>query len=159
MVEATGQVDYINTSIGVATASLFMIEASMHIPPGYSMFIPSALRKAVDLPIVGRRPFQGSAAGRTGTGRRATATSSGWCVARSPIAEFAAKGTWRVHRRGAPVPVSCNQECVGRMGLNRWLGCIENPRTGREHEYCRASGEGERTRRCVLLRHRGPSAC
>ena len=29
MVEATGQVDYINTSIGVATATLFMIEASM----------------------------------------------------------------------------------------------------------------------------------
>jgi 2,4-dienoyl-CoA reductase (NADPH2) len=21
------------------------------------------------------------------------------------------------------------------MGLNRWLGCIENPRTGREHEW------------------------
>ena len=34
MVEATGQVDYINTSIGVATATLFMIEASMSIPPG-----------------------------------------------------------------------------------------------------------------------------
>ena len=30
--------------------------------------------------------------------------------------------------------LSCNQECVGRMGLNRWLGCIENPRTGRESE-------------------------
>jgi 2,4-dienoyl-CoA reductase (NADPH2) len=30
--------------------------------------------------------------------------------------------------------LSCNQECVGRMGLNRWLGCIENPRTGREAE-------------------------
>ncbi len=28
--------------------------------------------------------------------------------------------------------LSCNQECVGRMGLNRWLGCIENPLTGRE---------------------------
>ncbi|MEP7200959.1 MAG: FAD-dependent oxidoreductase, partial [Ilumatobacteraceae bacterium] len=28
--------------------------------------------------------------------------------------------------------LSCNQECVGRMGLNRWLGCIENPHTGRE---------------------------
>ena len=37
IVEATGHVDYINTSIGVATASLFMIEASMHIPPGLSL--------------------------------------------------------------------------------------------------------------------------
>ena len=69
IVEATGQVDYINTSIGVATASLFMIEASMHVPPGYAMFIPSAIRKAVELPVVGRRAVQGSAAGRTGARR------------------------------------------------------------------------------------------
>src|SRR5580658_2751346 len=47
MVEATGQVDYINTSIGVATATLYMIEASMQIPPGYALFIPSAIRAAV----------------------------------------------------------------------------------------------------------------
>src|SRR5439155_21044621 len=40
MVEATGQVDYVNTSIGVATSTLYMIEASMHIPPGYALFIP-----------------------------------------------------------------------------------------------------------------------
>jgi 2,4-dienoyl-CoA reductase (NADPH2) len=46
-------------------------------------------------------------------------------------ADFAAKA-----RAGATEDIrlclSCNQECVGRMGLNRWLGCIENPRTGRE---------------------------
>ena len=57
-VEERGLVDYINTSIGVATASLFMIEASMHIPPEYAMFIPSALRKAVDLPVVGVGRFK-----------------------------------------------------------------------------------------------------
>jgi 2,4-dienoyl-CoA reductase (NADPH2) len=34
LVDATGQVDYINTSIGVATATLYMIEASMQVPPG-----------------------------------------------------------------------------------------------------------------------------
>jgi len=53
MVEATGQVDYINTSIGVATATLFMIEASMSIPPGYALFIASAIRQAVRLPVIG----------------------------------------------------------------------------------------------------------
>src|SRR6476661_10045221 len=57
-VEGHGLVDYINTSIGVATASLFMIEASMHIPPEYAMFIPSAIRKAVDLPVVGVGRFK-----------------------------------------------------------------------------------------------------
>lgn len=133
LVEATGQVDYINTSIGVATASLFMIEASMHIPPGYAMFIPSAIRKAVELPVVGVGRFKDPL-------QAERALADGHCdlvgVVRGQIAdaEFAAKA-----RAGATdetrLCLSCNQECVGRMGLNRWLGCIENPRTGREAEY------------------------
>ena len=132
IVEATGQVDYINTSIGVATASLFMIEASMHVPPGYAMFIPSAFRKAVELPVVGVGRFKDPL-------QAERALAEGHCdlvgVVRGQIAdpEFAAKA-----RAGATDEIrlclSCNQECVGRMGLNRWLGCIENPRTGREAE-------------------------
>src|SRR6188768_1864669 len=135
IVETTGQVDYINTSIGVATASLFMIEASMHIPPGYAMFIPSAIRKAVDLPVVGVGRFKDPL-------QAERALAEGHCdlvgVVRGQIADadFAAKA-----RAGATDEIrlclSCNQECVGRMGLNRWLGCIENPKTGREAEYAR----------------------
>ena len=135
IVEATGQVDYINTSIGVATASLFMIEASMHIPPGYAMFIPSAIRKAVELPVVGVGRFKDPL-------QAERALAEGHCdlvgIVRGQIADadFAAKA-----RAGATAEtrlcLSCNQECVGRMGMNRWLGCIENPRTGREAEYIR----------------------
>ena len=132
LVEASGDVNYINTSIGVATASLFMIEASMHIPPGYSLFVPSAIRKAVDLPVVGVGRFKDPA-------QAERAIADGHCdlvgVVRGQIADadFVAKA-----RAGASDEIrlclSCNQECVGRMGLNRWMGCIENPRTGREHE-------------------------
>ncbi len=132
MVERTGHVDYINTSIGVATASLFMIEASMHVPPNYAMFIPSAIRKAVDLPVVGVGRFKDPL-------QAERALAEGHCdlvgVVRGQIADadFAAKA-----RAGATeetrLCLSCNQECVGRMGLNRWLGCIENPRTGRESQ-------------------------
>ncbi len=130
MVEADGNVDYVNTSIGVATATLFMIEASMHIPPGYALFIPSAIRKAVELPVVGVGRFKDPL-------QAERALAEGHCdlvgVVRGQIADpdFAAKA-----RAGATEEIrlclSCNQECVGRMGLNRWLGCIENPHTGRE---------------------------
>ena len=139
IVEATAQVDYINTSIGVATASLFMIEASMHIPPGYAMFIPAAIRKAVDLPVVGVGRFKDPL-------QAERALQDGHCdlvgVVRGQIADpdFAAKA-----RAGATDDIrlclSCNQECVGRMGLNRWLGCIENPATGREAQW-RREGHG-----------------
>ncbi|MCB1026432.1 MAG: FAD-dependent oxidoreductase, partial [Microthrixaceae bacterium] len=152
--EATGAVDYLNTSIGVATASLFMIEASMHIPPGYASFIPSALREVVDLPVVGVGRFKDPL-------QAERALAEGHCdlvgVVRGQIADadFAAKS-----RAGKVESVrlclSCNQECVGRMGLNRWLGCIENPRTGRE-----AEGVGEPTRvaigRSVLVVGGGPA--
>jgi 2,4-dienoyl-CoA reductase (NADPH2) len=130
LVEATGQVDYINTSIGVATASLFMIEASMHIPPNYAAFIPSAIRAEVGLPVVGVGRFKDPI-------QAERALQDGHCdlvgVVRGQIADarFAEKA-----RAGftddTRLCLSCNQECVGRMGLNRWLGCIENPRTGRE---------------------------
>jgi 2,4-dienoyl-CoA reductase (NADPH2) len=130
MVEATGHVDYLNTSIGVATASLFMIEASMHVPPGYASFIPSALREAVDLPVVGVGRFKDPL-------QAERALAEGQCdlvgVVRGQIADpdFVAKSR-SGHVDDVRLCLSCNQECVGRMGLNRWLGCIENPRTGRE---------------------------
>lgn len=132
MVEASGRVDYINTSIGVATATLYMIEASMQIPPGYAMFIPSAIRQAVGIPVIGvgrfKDPLQAD-----------RALDAGHCdligVVRGQIADadFAAKAR-AGHATDIRTCLSCNQECVGRMGLNRWLGCIENPRTGRESE-------------------------
>jgi 2,4-dienoyl-CoA reductase (NADPH2) len=130
MVEASGQVDYINTSIGVATATLYMIEASMQVPPGYAMFIPSAIRAAVDLPVVGvgrfKDPLQADRALQAGQ-----ADLIGVVRGQIADADFAAKAR-AGHATEIRTCLSCNQECVGRMGLNRWLGCIENPRTGRE---------------------------
>ncbi|MEZ5321818.1 MAG: mycofactocin system FadH/OYE family oxidoreductase 2 [Microthrixaceae bacterium] len=154
IVEATGHVDYINTSIGVATASLFMIEASMHIPPNYAMFIPSALRAAVELPVVGvgrfKDPLQADRALREGL-----------CdlvgVVRGQIADADFVRKARAGRaEDVRLCLSCNQECVGRMGLNRWLGCIENPRTGRESQGVGLAAPVARRRR-VLVVGAGPA--
>ncbi len=145
LADPRSRVDYINTSIGVATASLFMIEASMHIPPEYALFIPSAIRAAVDLPVVGvgrfKDPLQADRAIHEGH-----ADLIG--VVRGQIADpdFAAKA-----RAGLAdetrLCLSCNQECVGRMGLNRWLGCIENPEAGRESTTISAVEIGATSRR------------
>jgi mycofactocin system FadH/OYE family oxidoreductase 2 len=132
LVEQTGQVDYLNTSIGVATQTLYMIEASMAVRPGYALFIPAALRRATRLPVVGVGRFKDAV-------QADRALSAGQCdmvgVVRGQIADpdFARKSR-SGHSEDVRLCLSCNQECVGRMGLNRWLGCIENPRTGRESE-------------------------
>jgi 2,4-dienoyl-CoA reductase (NADPH2) len=152
LVEATGKVDFLNTSIGVATASLFAIEASMAVRPGYALFIPSAIRRRVSLPVIGvgrfKDPLQADRALR-----------DGHCdlvgIVRGQIADadFARKAR-SGHGEDVRLCLSCNQECVGRMGLNRWLGCIENPRTGKE---VRPRLARARHRRRVVVVGAGPA--
>ncbi|MFG1785401.1 mycofactocin system FadH/OYE family oxidoreductase 2 [Rhodococcus oryzae] len=130
MVEACGQVDYINTSIGMATQTLHLIEGSMAVPRGYALFIPNAIRQRVSLPVIGVGRF-------TDPEQADLAIEEGHCdligVVRGQIADpdFAAKAA--AGRSGEiRTCLSCNQECIGRVGLGRWLGCVENPRAGRE---------------------------
>jgi mycofactocin system FadH/OYE family oxidoreductase 2 len=153
LVQDHGKVDYINTSIGVATATLYMIEASMHIPPGYSLFIPNAIRKAVDLPVVGVGRFKDPL-------QAERAIAEGHCdlvgAVRAQIADpdFVRKAQGGVHE-ATRLCLSCNQECVGRMGLNRWLGCIENPATGNEAQ--RGEIRLSRKRKSVMVVGAGPA--
>ncbi len=133
ILEADGQIDYINTSVGVATHNLYLIEASMHVAPGYALYIPSSIRRVVRLPVVGvgriKDPLQAEQVLAAGH-----ADLVGIVRGQIADAEFAIKS-----REGRTADIrlclSCNQECVGRVGFNRWLGCIENPGTGREREW------------------------
>jgi mycofactocin system FadH/OYE family oxidoreductase 2 len=160
LVEATGQVDYLNTSIGVATQTLYMIEASMAVRPGYALFIPAALRRATRLPVVGVGRFKDAV-------QADRALAAGQCdlvgIVRGQIADpdFARKSR-SGHAGEVRLCLSCNQECVGRMGLNRWLGCIENPRTGRESaaggsDRAQPLGLAARRPRNVLVAGGGPA--
>ncbi|HJQ48616.1 MAG TPA: mycofactocin system FadH/OYE family oxidoreductase 2 [Amycolatopsis sp.] len=151
LVEGTGKVDYLNTAIGVATASLYLIEASMAIPRGYALHISRAIGEAVRLPVVGVGRIKNAADAER-------ALADGHCdlvgVVRGQIADpdFAAKAK-AGHDGEIRACLSCNQECVGRVGLNRWLGCVENPRAGREN--VRLPPPGPRPKR-VLVAGGGP---
>lgn len=132
MLEDGGDVDYINTSIGVATETLHLVEAPMSTPHGYSLFVPQAIRAAVSLPVVGVGRF-------TRPDQVRTALAEGVCdlvgAVRAQIAdaEFAAKTLSGRDDRVRPC-IGCNQECIGRVGLGRWIGCAVDPRSGREGE-------------------------
>jgi mycofactocin system FadH/OYE family oxidoreductase 2 len=142
--EATGTVDLLNTAVGVATSTLYLVEASLRFPPGYANAVPAALKRAVCLPVIGVGRF-------TTPAEAERALAGGVCdlvgVVRGQIAEPAFAS--------APVRacVGCNQECVGRVGRNRWLGCTVNPRAGREAEPLPAPGVAKR----VLVVGGGPA--
>ncbi|MDD7916068.1 FAD-dependent oxidoreductase [Actinomycetospora callitridis] len=127
-VAVEAHVDYVNTAVGVATRTLPLIEPPMGVPAGYAAHVPSAVRAAVSVPVIG--------VGRFTTPTQALdAVRSGSCdlvgVVRGQIADpsFAAKAL-----RGARVRrcIGCNQECIARVGLDQRLGCAVNPAAGHE---------------------------
>ena len=132
ILDRDGLLDYCNTSLGTATHTLFMVEGSMHLPPGYQLFTAAALREVTDLPVIGigriKDPVQAE-----------QALAAGICdlvgMVRQQIAE---PETARKAREGRVeeirLCISCNQDCIGREGLNLEIGCIENPASGHERE-------------------------
>jgi mycofactocin system FadH/OYE family oxidoreductase 2 len=127
--EATGQLDFINTSIG-EFHNLYMVEGSMHTPPGYQLFVSAGIREVVKLPVfcTGRikDPVQAERILREGLADMVD-------VVRGQICDPAFTRKAREGRsESIRLCISCNQYCIGRMGLNLSLGCIQTPATGNE---------------------------
>src|SRR5215469_7809778 len=130
--EATGQLDYINTSIG-EFHNLYMVEGSMHTPPGYQLFVSAGIREVVKLPVfcTGRikDPVQAERILREGLADMVD-------VVRGQICDPAFTRKAREGRtESIRLCISCNQYCIGRMGLNLSLGCIQTPATGNELQF------------------------
>ena len=123
-------VDYISTTVGVATATLDRVVPPMTTPPAYASAVSAAIRAAVDVPVI--------AVGRLLTPGQAEEALAGGAgdlvgVVRGQIAdpEFGRKA--RTGReKEIRTCLGCNQECVARVGRGRWIGCVQNPRAGRE---------------------------
>jgi mycofactocin system FadH/OYE family oxidoreductase 2 len=116
-------IDYVNTTTGVATATLHLVEPPMPVRSGYALPVAAAIRRAVAVPVVG--------IGRIADlGAAERALAAGDCdlvgVVRGQIAD---PGFTASPSRTCP---ACNQECAGRVGLNQRLGCAVNPLAGRE---------------------------
>ncbi|MDT7742942.1 MAG: hypothetical protein QOE59_2020 [Actinomycetota bacterium] len=152
-VRVAEQVDYVNTAVGVATATLPLIEPPMGVPAGYAAAVPTAvkaaLRTATTVPVVGVGRF-------TEPAQVAATLAAGTCdlvgVVRGQIAD---PGFARAALAGGRIRrcLGCNQECIAAVGHNRRLGCVVNPRAGREAEVLPAPG----VRRRVLVAGGGPA--
>jgi 2,4-dienoyl-CoA reductase (NADPH2) len=134
------RVDYLNTTVGVATSTLHRVAPSMAVPRGDALPVAAAIRAAVRVPVIGIGGLDRASAER--------ALAAGTCdlvgAVRAQIADpsFGA----------GPGCLGCNQECVGRTGSNRVLRCVVNPRVGREAEPV----GGPTVRRRVLVAGGGP---
>ncbi len=130
--EATEQLDFINTSIG-EFHNLYMVEGSMHTPPGYQLFVSAGIREVVKLPVfcTGRikDPVQAERILREGLADMVDVVRGQICD--PTFTNKAHEGRSEAIR----LCISCNQYCIGRMGLNLSLGCIQTPATGNEQRF------------------------
>jgi len=152
---ATGFFDYINTSVGIATRNLYLVEGGMCMPPGYSVYMSSAVKKAVSLPVIAvgriKDPAQAEQILRDGH-----ADLIGMVRAQIADPQLSRKS---LHGRADAIRtcLSCNQECIGRVGMNREIGCLQNPAVGKEKLWGSGTLKPAGRRKRVLVAGGGPA--
>lgn len=125
-------VDFINTSIA-NFHNLYMVEGSMHVPLGYGTYISAGLKEVANVPV-----FTAGRINAPAQAERILAAGQAdlVCIARGQICdpEFARK-TLEGRQEEIRQCIACNQCCAARTGLNRDLGCLQNPASGREEIF------------------------
>jgi len=143
--EATGHLDFFNLTLATFY-NLYMVGGPMHLPLGYAVPLAAGIKQVATLPVF--------ATGRINdpvVAERVLAEGQADMigVVRGQIADpdFARKA-----REGRTEEIryciACNQNCYGRVGLNKTIGCVQNPSVGCEDT------EGEHHLRPTLRKKR-----
>ena len=143
--QATGHLDYFNLTLATFY-NLYLVGGPMHLPLGYTVPLAAGIKEVAALPVF--------ATGRINDpvlAERVLADGQADMigVVRGQIAD----PDWaRKAREGRTDEIryciACNQNCYGRVGLNKTIGCVQNPSVG-----CEAT-EGEHHLRPALRRKR-----
>ncbi len=134
-IEATGLIDFMDLSIATFY-NLYLVEGSMHTPLGFTVPLAAGMRETIKLPVfcTGRINDPVLAEKVLANGQ---ADMIGMC--RALICDpFLPKKAREGRLEDIRYCVGDNQGCIGRIGISRSLGCIQNPAVGLESEW----GEG-----------------
>jgi mycofactocin system FadH/OYE family oxidoreductase 2 len=126
LLTATKRIDYLTITMGsIFSTQMFPFHASMHMPPGYSVYLSAAIKAAVDVPVF--------AAGRIMTAAQAETIlaeeqADGIEMIRTLIADPAMPNLSREgHADDVRPCLACNQGCQVRTVMNVEMGCNVNP--------------------------------
>ena len=127
--EETGQVDYIQSSLGTYY-NLHLVLASMHTPMGHTVELAGQLKSRVKLPVfVGYQiAFPAMAESVLADGQADAVGFVRALICDPDLAAKAKAGRLEDIRHC----VKDNQGCTGRISQSKALGCILNPRVGYE---------------------------
>jgi mycofactocin system FadH/OYE family oxidoreductase 2 len=133
--EASGLIDFMDLSIATFY-NLYLVEGSMHTPLGYTIPLAAGVREKIKLPVfcTGRINDPVMAEKVLAAGQ---ADMIGMC--RGLICDpYLPKKAEEGRLEDIRYCIACNQGCIGRIGMNKSIGCVQNPAVGREREW----GEG-----------------
>jgi mycofactocin system FadH/OYE family oxidoreductase 2 len=129
--EATGTIDFMDLSLSTFY-NLYLVGGSMHMPLGYAVPLAAGIKEAVRLPVfaTGRinDPLLAEKILAAGQADMIGMVRSQICDPN--LARKAQEGRLDEIR----YCVADNQNCYGRVGLNRPIGCIQNPYVGNEKD-------------------------
>jgi mycofactocin system FadH/OYE family oxidoreductase 2 len=133
--EATGQIDFIDLTLATFY-NLYLVGASMHNPLGYTIPLAAAIKKSVKLPVfaTGRINDPALAEKVLADGQADVIGMVRSQICDPELLNKAKQGREEEIR----YCIACNQFCYGRIGLNKPIGCVQNPVI--EHEKDEGSG-------------------
>jgi len=152
--EATGLIDFMDLSIATFY-NLYLVEGSMHTPLGYTVPLAAGIRESVKLPVfcTGRINDPVMAEKVLAAGQ---ADMIGMC--RALICDpFLPKKAEEGRMEEIRYCVADNQGCIGRMGVNKLLGCIQNPAVGLEARWGEGSLRPAAVKKRVMVVGGGPA--
>ncbi len=127
--ESTGQIDFINTSVGTYY-NLYLILASMHTPLGFTVDLAEEIKKSVSLPVLASYQIGfPQMADEILAAQKADAVGFVRALICDPdMVQKAYEGKPENIR----YCVKDNKGCIGRINQNKMLGCIQNSLVGEE---------------------------
>ncbi len=151
--ENSGLLDFMDLSIATFY-NLYLVEGSMHTPLGYTIPLAAGVREKIKLPVfcTGRINDPVMAEKVLANGQ---ADMIGMC--RGLICDpFLPKKAFEGRLDDIRYCIACNQGCIARIGMNKLLGCVQNPAVGREKEWGEGTLEKALVKKKVTIVGGGP---
>jgi mycofactocin system FadH/OYE family oxidoreductase 2 len=151
--EASGLIDFMDLSIGTFY-NLYLVEGSMHTPLGYTVPLAAGIRSKIKLPVfcTGRINDPVMAEKVLANGQ---ADVIGMC--RALICDpYLPQKAQEARLGDIRYCIGDNQNCIGRIGMNKPLACIQNPAVGLEKRWGEGSLRPAPVRKKVMIVGAGP---
>ena len=152
--ETTGTIDFVDLSLSTFY-NLYLVGGSMHMPLGYTVPLAAGIKEAVSSPVfaTGRINDPDFAEKVLAAGQ---ADMIGMVRAQICDPNFARKSK-EGRLEEIRYCVGDNQNCYGRVGVNRSIGCIQNPFIGYERDEDELNLPATRWKKSILVVGGGPA--